>query len=207
MNVNYGVSLSGGGISIQPSPISRSGDGLAVHEVTLPVGTAGSLTLRTDNDTGEVTAAGHGLAQNDKVDVYWATGVRYGMTVGVVAGNVVPIDLGAGDNLPAQSTAVVIVKQVNIVTNIDGDNLQIAGIMAKATNPASTAKAHVDMQDSGNATIEEIDLTANQPAIFDIAGGATNVFTGNPITGIKASNGSSSEELTLQILALQDSTP
>lgn len=207
MNVTYGVSLAGGGIAIQPAPISRSGDGLVSHEVTLPVGAAGTLTTRTDNDTGEVTAAGHGLAQNDKVDVHWPSGVRYGMTVGVVAGNVVPIDLGAGDNLPAQDTAVVITKQVAIVTNIDGDNLKILGIMAKATNPASAAKAHADMQDSGNATIEEIDLTANQPQIHDITGGAANVFTGNPITSVKASNGSSSEELTLQILALADSTP
>ena len=207
MNVNYGVSLAGGSISIQPSPISRTGDGVAVHEVVLPAGKAGTLSTRTDNDTGIVTAAGHALAQNDKVDVYWDGGVRYGMTVGIVAGDDVPIDLGAGDNLPAEDEDVVIVKQVSIVTTIDGDNLQIIGIMAKATNPASTAKAHVDLQDAGAATIAEIDLAANQPHITDVAGGAANPFTGNPITSVKASNGSSSEEITLQILALADSTP
>ena len=206
----YGVSLSGAGLSISKS-ITRSGDHPNGYEVTLPVGTAGALSTRTDNDTGVVTAAGHGLAQNDKVDVFWTvggvSGRRYGMTVGVVAGNDVPIDLGAGDNLPAQASAVVITKQVQINSQIDGDAIQIIGIIAEGANPNSTAKAHIDMQDVGSASIEAIDLDANVPKIYDIAGGISNLFTGNVIEKTLAANGSSTEALTLKILSLEDSTP
>ena len=202
----YSVSLAAGGVSIQNS-VARTGDHPQGYEVTLPVGTAGSLTTRTDDNTGEVTAAGHSLAQSDVVDVHWASGVRYGMTVGVVAGNVVPVDGGAGDVLPSAATAVVITKQVSINTAIDGDAIQVIGLVVESTTTGSTAKAHIDMRDSGNATIEEIDLTANVPIIHDITGGASNVFTGNPITNSKASNGSSSETLTLKIVSIEDSTP
>jgi len=63
------------------------------------------------------------------------------------------------------------------------------------------------MQDTGSASIEAIDLTANVPQVYDIDGGATNVFTGNPITKSYAANGSATEAMTLKILSLEDSTP
>ena len=202
----YGISLSGGGMSISQS-ITRTGDHPNTYEVPLPVGAAGTLSVRTDNDTGTVTAAGHGLVNGDKIDLFWAGGRRYGMTVGTIAGNDVPIDLGAGDNLPSASTAVVITKQVVINTAVDGDAIQIIGIVAETSNPASTAKAHIDMQDTGAASIEPIDLVANTPKVYDIAGGATNIFTGNVITVSKAANGSATEPMTLKIMSLEDSTP
>ena len=211
-NATYGVSFSVGGISIQPAGIVRTGDHPNPYEVELPPGTAGSLSTRTDDDTGIITAAGHALIVGDKVNVFWSGGKRYGMTVSAVAGNDVTVGTGAGetgsgDVFPAASTTVVITKQVSINTQIDGDNIEIIGIMAQASDPASTTKAHIDMQDSGGATIEALDLTANQPLVYDIAGGVANIFTGNPITVTKAANGSSSETLTLKILSLEDSTP
>lgn len=197
----YGVSLAVGGVSIQ-KPVVREGDHPNSYEVKLPAGKSGTLSTRTSDTAGTVTAASHGLAQNDVVDVHWGTSsVRYGMTVGIVAGDDVPVSGGAGDVLPAANTAVVITKQVSINTQIDGDAIQIIGFISEG------AKAHVDMQDSGNATIEEIDLAADAAIIHDIAGGATNVFTGNPIAKTKASNGSSSVEATLKIVSLEDSTP
>jgi hypothetical protein len=206
-NATYGLSLSVGGITIQPASIVRTGDHPNPYEVELPPGKSGTLSTRTDNDTGIVTAVGHGLAQNDKVDVFWSGGRRYGMTVGVIAGNDVPIDLGAGDNLPVATTPVVITKQVQINSQIDGDAIQIIGIMAQSADPASATKVNVDMQDSGSASIEVLDLTANQPQIHDIAGGAVNPFTGNVIEKSLAANGSSTETITLKILSLEDSTP
>lgn len=207
----YGVSVSGGGLSIAKS-IARTGDHPNTYEITLPVGTAGTLSTRTDDDTGVVTAAGHTLLVGDKVNVFWSGGKRYGMTVSAVAGNDVTVGTGAGetgsgDVFPAATTAVVITKQVSINTQIDGDEIEIIAIIAEASDPNSTAKAHIDLQDSGGATIEALDLTANVSRVFDIAGGDTNVFTGNPITVSKAANGSATEELTLKILSLEDSTP
>jgi len=210
----YGVSLQSAGVAIQKT-VNRTGDHSNSYEIALPAGKAGTLSTRTDNDTGVVTAVSHGLIVGDKVDVYWTVapaGMRYGMTVSAVSGNDVTVgtgagEVGAGDNLPAQASAVVITKQVSINTAIDGDALEIIGICAEYPDPASTAKAHIDMQDSGGATIEEIDLVANVPQVWDVDGGASNVFTGNPITVSKASNGSSSEAATLKIVSLEDSTP
>ena len=163
----------------------------------------GTLTTRTDNDTGVATlSTGHGIVTNDVVDVYWAGGVRYGMDA-TVATNAVTIDGGSGDNLPAQGTAVTVTKQVDVEINFDGDDAQVVAVFYD--NPDDTgAKAHLDLQDSGDASIEEIDLvhnTANgaDAGIYDIANGDTNVFSGNRITQGKVSHDSTSAA-TLYIL-------
>ena len=201
-NANYNLTLQAGGISMQAS-VNRAGDHPNSYEVPLPAGKAGTLTTRTDDNTGEATlATGHGIVDADVVDVYWSGGMRYGMTVGTVAGDVVPLDGGAGDNFPVVTTALVVTKQVTVNTQIDGDNVQIIGIAVEG------GAGHVDMQDSGAATIAEIDLAANVPQVWDIAGGnVTNPFTGNPITVTKASNGISTADATLKIVAIEDSTP
>lgn len=163
----------------------------------------GTLATRTDDNTGVATlSTGHGIITGNKVDVYWSGGVRYGMDA-TVSTNAVTIDGGAGDNLPIATTAVTVVKQTVIEINFDGDDAQIVGIFYD--NPSDTgALAHLDLQDSGDATIEEIDLvhnTANgaDAAIYDIANGDTNVFTGNRVTQGKASHDSTSAA-TLYIL-------
>ena len=49
---------------------SREEDGLHQHDPTLPAGKAGTLTDRTDADTGIITVAeGHGITDSDTVDV------------------------------------------------------------------------------------------------------------------------------------------
>jgi hypothetical protein len=63
------------------------------------------------------------------------------------------------------------------------------------------------MQDSGPATIEEIDLTANAPVVYDITGGAANVFTGNPIVTTKASHNDTANTATLKICGVADASP
>ncbi len=206
-SASYSISLSVGGVAIQKA-VTRTGDHPNTYEISLPAGKSGTLTTRTDDDTGVLTvASGHGITDSDTVDVYWSGGMRYGVDVTATTSTTISIDLGSGDVLPAASTAIVVTKQVDINTHIDGDNVQIIAIAAEYTDQASADKAHVDMQDSGGATIEEIDLTANVPRVYDITGGDTNVFTGNPITQTKASNGSSTAAATLKILSLEDSTP
>lgn len=203
----YGVSLSAGGVSIQKSLVI-AGEGAFPIEVTLPAAKAGTLTTRTDDNTGEATlGSGHGITDGMIVDVYWSGGVRYGMTVGTVAALVVPIDGGAGDNLPTEDAAITLVQQVNINVSIDGDRVQILGIAAEYADPASTAQAHVLFEDSAGDDIAELDLTANTPLIYNIAAGVSNPFTGDPITSCKASNGSSSAAATLKITGVVDATP
>jgi len=167
---------------------------LAVEKplAAVTAGATGTLTTRTDDNTGIATlATGHGLTSADVVDVYWAAGVRYGM-VATMTVNACALEGGAGDVLPAQDTACTVVKQTAIEVNFDGDDARIVGIFYR--NPVTTtAKAHLDLQDTGDATIKEVDLVHDTVAggcnnVWNIAGGDTNVFTGNRITHGAASH-------------------
>jgi hypothetical protein len=75
------------------------------------------------------------------------------------------------------------------------------------TDLNSTAKGHVTFHDAANDQIAALDLTANQIQTYDIAGGAANPFTGDPITYLLASNGSGTAAAELKLAIAQDSTP
>ena len=202
----YAVSIG----SINQSKI-RSGDDLIDLEVTLPAGKSGTLTTRTDDNTGVVTvASGHGITASDTVDVYWATGRRYGVDVTTAGATTLDIDLGSGDNLPAQSTAVVVVKQVVVNKAIDGDNVEIIGFLAElaASTGFGVRITFFDAVSGGGSAVGNgIDLDPNSPFVLDIEGGATNLLTGSPILSFVASNGDGSNACTLKIQGLQDVTP
>lgn len=198
----YGVSLG----SINQSVV-RSGDSKIELEVSLPAGKSGTLTTRTDANTGVVTvSSGHGITDTDTVDVYWSGGRRYGVDVTATDSTTISIDLGSGDDLPSTSTAVVIVKQVPFNLALDGDNAKIVGVSYEVAG-ASGYGCRVTLLDSGDATIAGLDLDANVPNVVDIEGGQTNPYTGNPITDGVASNGSGTEAATLKIQAIVDATP
>lgn len=173
-----------------------------------------SSWVKTDADTaaGNLTA-GHGQTTGT-YDVYWTESdvakVRYGVTCTITT-NAVALDGGTGDDFPASATTgVVMCKQVSAVTYIDGDNIKIIGCFLDNASDTS-AKAHLDMQDSGNSTIEEIDLAASGASkmsrIWDVSNGDTNVFTGNVITQTKISQSSTTAAGTIYILVGEDSTP
>ena len=149
---SYNVNLSIGGVNIARG-VPRTGDHPNPYEVTLPAGKAGTLSTRTDNDTGVATvASGHGITTSDKVDVYWSGGMRYGMSVTATTSTTISVDAGAGDNFPVAATAIVVTKQVSVNTAIDGDNIQVIGILAEyATNPSPAVMSHVHFQSSAPA--------------------------------------------------------
>jgi hypothetical protein len=205
----YGLTLAVGGVSIQKSAV-RSGDHSNTYEVLLPVAKAGSNFVKTDDNTATVDLpGGHGYT-NGNFDIYWQEAgvdkVRYGVP-GTITVNALALDGGAGDNFPNTGTAVQICKQVSINTAIDGDTIQIIGLSLEYPDANSPKVGHVDLQDSGPATVEEIDLKANVPIVYDINGGAANVFTGNPIVSTKASHNDIVNAATLKIVSLEDSTP
>ncbi len=78
----------------------------------------------------------------------------------------------AGDVLPSQTTAITAAVQVVINTQIDGDAIQLAGLCMESDSPVSTILGHIIFHDASHAPIEEIDLVANEPKAWDIAGGA-----------------------------------
>lgn len=208
--VTHGQSISGGGITIQPLPIQRTNSGMIGLEDELNTAKTGTLTTRTDDNTGTLTmTAGHGLTTGQIVDIYWSTGVQRSVTVGTVATNSVPIDLGIGDNLPSTSTAVTVCVQKAINLAIDGDNAKILAVIVETNDKALRTAANVQFLDGSSAVIAEIDLVANVPQVWDIEGGSANPFTGNPITNLKATqaNSTSTETYTLKIVGVQDASP
>jgi len=197
---SVGITISIAGISIQ-SAVSRMAEGQISHEVQLPAGKAGTLTTRTSDTVGEATLGdGHGIQTGDVVDVYWTGGVRYGVTVGAVAGNAVPLtDSGDGDVYPAQDTALVASKQVTINTDFDGDDAEMFAAHC-------TKRAHVNFLDAGQASLEPVELAANEVWWWASSVGPTNPLTGNAVDEVRVSNGTT-DAATFKLGILYDSTP
>jgi hypothetical protein len=208
-SVQLGISLNAGSVSIQET-ITRTPDAAFGYEVTLPVAKTGTLSTRTDDETGTLTmSASHGITTGAIIDIYWSGGARYGVLVGTVSVNSVPIgadDAGTGDVLPAADTAITAAVQVQSNVYIDGDNLSMIGVELNTTEGTSGV-GHCDFQETDNTSIVNLELVGNTPKVYDIAGGATNPFTGDPIFELKASNGSSSTAATLKVCGGYDSTP
>jgi hypothetical protein len=163
----------------------------------LAAGKAGTLSTRTDDNTGTATlASGHGILTGDVVDVYWSTGIRRGMTVGTVSGTSVPIDLGAGDNLPAQATAIVVCKVTTLDVDLTGNSI----IMAVAT---ATRRASVSIQQNDGTVIKALDLgrSGNDGEVWDWASDTdvTNPFAGVSVGKVVISNGSSAGTNTVSV--------
>lgn len=209
-SVTHSQSISGGSVTIQTQPVIRTNSGPIGLEDTLSSAKSGTLTTRTDNNTGELTmAAGHGITTGQIIDIYWDGGVQRSVTVGTVATNAVPIDGGIGDNLPADETAITAVVQKSINLAIDGDNTDIIAIVLETTTKTLRTAGNVQFLDAASDVIAEIDLVANVPQVWDIEGGSSNPFTGDPITNLKASqaNTTTTETYTLKIVGVQDASP
>jgi hypothetical protein len=209
-SITIAKAISGGGLSISSLPVTRTASGGITLEESMSVAKTGTLTTRTDNTDGELTmSASHGITTGATIDLYWTTGVRYGVTVGTVATNAVPISGGAGDNLPADETAITAVVQQSASLSIDGDNAKIIVVAVETVDKTIRTAAHVQFRDSTNDEIAEIDLVTNVPQDWDIQGGSANPFTGDPITNIKFSQGgtSTTETYTLKIIGVQDASP
>jgi len=209
VSVTYGLSVSGSGAAIQ-SQVTRSGSASIGLIESLAAAKPGTLSTRTNNTDGTLTMeAGHGFTTAAVIDLYWAGGVRYGVVVGTVATNSVPISGGAGDNLPAQATAITAVLESQANIFIDGDNTELLAIELRTNNRALRTAGHVAFYDADDALVAELDLVANIPQVYDIAAGITNPFTGEPITYAKISQAGSltTENYQLQIIGVYDATP
>ncbi len=194
-----------GGLVIRGTA-GHSADGGQAHEIALPSGTAGTLTDRTDDDTGEATLeSGHGLQTNDIVAVFWSGGSRYGITA-AVAGDVITIAAGVGDNLPAMSTAVVVTQMVDITGLFESDDLQ-------AIVAGCDQRCHLSFIGSAGSPLLDVGLPAGEPWDWAADRGITNPLGGASV-GVAATgrafgvyNGSSTTAATLKIGIVLDTTP
>lgn len=167
-----------------------------------PAGTAGTLSTRTDNDTGTVTSNSHPFNDGDLVDVYWTGGRRYGMLVSSDAANtfvIGAVGTGSGDNLPIATTSLVVCKQQ--VINIDFDPTAL-----KRVRVLSTVRGHIEFIDDADVSVLGQELTASEPWDWVSGQNITNPLTGDPIAEVRVSNGTTSAG-TLKIGVLYDSTP
>ena len=198
--IRLSTTVSIGGVSIS-GRTDRTAEGQVGQQVSLAAGKTGTLTTRTDNDTGVATmTAGHGLTTGDKCDVFWATGARYGMAA-TVATNAVTLDAGGGDNLPTTSTALVVCKETVITSVFDGDTALMLAAM-------STQRGYVQFQESDNTVIFATELgTANEPFTWVYDQGIANPITGDPVGQIVVSNASSTTAATFTVGALLDTVP
>lgn len=114
----------GGLVNASETQVLTDDEGVVANP-SVPAAQPGVLTVRTDNNTGSLTMtnSGHGIVTGQRIDLFWAGGARYGMTVGTVAGLVVPIDLGSGSNLPSAAAAIVVGIATDTGFGITGDNL------------------------------------------------------------------------------------
>lgn len=191
---NYGMTI--GGTSLQ-GQIVRSAEGLITQEPDLPAAKAGSLTTRTDDDTGSVTlSTGHGIATNDIVDVYWVGGVRYGMTA-TVTGNVVAVDGGAGTALPAAATAMTMAVQIVVDCDVAGSQLSALAITC-------LQRCHLHYTTNADASLLAIPIAANEPYTWISGTGPANPLAGGAVGKIKVSNGST-EAAVLRVSMLYES--
>lgn len=203
--VTIAGSVSGGSVQVS-NRVVRTADSVSGLEVPLPAGKLVTAWVKTDADTaGCNLPAGHGYTTGN-FDVFWSeSGVakrRYKVP-GTITVNALALDGGSGDAFPATAAAdVVATKQVAVNVAIDGDALAV--LAANLRYASGEGKGSIAFYDVGNALIAQVDLPQ---APYDITGGNSNPFTGNPITNALATNGISTLAATLQIVVGQDSTP
>jgi len=179
--------------------VTRTEDGQISHAPTLAAAQAGSLTTRTSDTVGEATlGAEHGITTAQVVDVYWSGGVRYGVTVGTVDGTAVPLaDSGAGDNLPAENTALTVAPRITIDTDFDGDLVTMIAA-------ACASRAHLHFVEDDETSLLAVELTAGEPWTWASDSSVTNPLADAVVGKVYASCGAAAAAV-VNLAALYDS--
>lgn len=108
--------------------VTASTDAELTAEPSVPAAKTGALTTRTDANTGTLTMdPGHGFTDGAKISIFWNGGSRSNVTVGTVATNSVPIDLGSGDDLPDDETTITAAVPTSVPFSVIGDNVDAVG--------------------------------------------------------------------------------
>lgn len=201
LSVTLTKSVSIGGRTVS-GRIVRTAEGEFSETVTLAAGKAGTLSTRTDDNTGTLTlGASHGITTGQIIDLYWSGGIRRTMTVGTVAGTSVPIDLGVGDVLPAAATAIVACVQTVVNFDFDGDEAILVAASA-------TRRSSVEFQQDAGTVIKSLDLgkSGTDGEAWDWAnnGDVANPFVGVDVGKVVVSNGSSAGTNTVVFGAVLD---
>lgn len=191
-------SITLGGVTVSGKATRTAGQVISDTYEGLPAAKAGTLTTRTDDNTGVATlATGHNIISTNVVDVYWDGGIRRGM-VATVSVNAVTIEGGAGDNLPAQGVAVRLSKQVPINMDFVGANAEIVAVVANR-------RCSVEWQEADGTPIYQRDLTAGEPFVWFADSGTSNPLAAETVGKVVVSNGDTSNTCNVSQAVLYDS--
>lgn len=185
-----------------PTKSTVTADGNIGKTPTVAAAKTGTLTTRTDDNTGELTmAASHGITTGARLDLYWDGGSRRGITVGTVATNAVPIDLGAGDNLPIATTVITAMVPTEEDFTVDGDNVTAIAMYSDQAGQivfCETDDTEVKAYSVGGA------VGADQSTFWTADRDATNPLAGGAITKVYFSHGTSSASANMRAVVLYD---
>jgi len=200
------ITASIGGVTVQKT-ITRTADHPNPYEVSLPVAWPVSSWVKTDANTAAGNLAGGHGQTTGTYDVYWTGGARYDVSVTVTV-NALALDGGSVTDFPASAdTTVVVCKQTQINTAIDGDAIKLGVVSLEYADSAATSVGRLLFEDAAGDDILSLAVAANIPQVYDVAGGQTNPFTGDPITVCRATHSNTAYAGTLKIAMLEDSTP
>lgn len=178
-------------------------DGAIVKNPTLGPAKTGALTTRTDANTGVLTMeSGHGIGTGNRLDVYWTNadgtkGRRYGMTVGTVSTNSVPIDGGAGDDLPALvSGTYAITAMVPRLETFPVPAADMEALFVGCGGPATAVFREDDDTPVVAVTVDD----ANDSYVWDANGGTTPF--GADVADVYLSHGDSSMPRPVNVVAM-----
>ena len=182
---------TGPGISIG-GQVTVDSEVFVTYTYSVPAGTTGTLTTRTDANTGTITASssGHGIATGERFDIHWvdANGVprcQYKVTAGTVSGASIPFDSGVGDDLPIATYAVVVSECVQL------DQAMILADMEVFAVGGTTYGKFVLEKADGTVVYNKTLGTTGFGEIWYEDSGATNPVT-DAVAKAFLSNGSSS---------------
>lgn len=171
------------------------GDSIESTSPSVAAAKSGTLTTRTDDDTGVVTfATGHGFTTGNKIDIFWSGGSRRAMDA-TVAGDAATLDGGTGDNLPVLSTVITGMVPTEVPFVVDGDT--VVGLAISCSVPGYAVFVDDAAAEITDATYA---LDNNESATW-ISGDSTNPLAGDVTSLVKLSHGSTSaKEMTVKVV-------
>lgn len=199
VNVQHQELVNCMGFNVQVNR-DASADGFVGGNPTIARAKVGTLSTRTDNDTGVLTLeTGHGVttAVANKLDMYWDGGKRVGVTVGSVSGLSVPVDGGSGDNLPDADTVVTAMVPQSEDFAVDGDDL--VAILA-----TSGTRATIKVIDDAPSTALTIAVESQTEGyVWNSTQGTTNPVAGDTLVSVLLSHDDGVNSQSVGILGVK----
>jgi hypothetical protein len=177
-------------------------DGVVGTEPALAAAKTGSLTTRTNNVAGTLTMnTVHGINTADVIDIYWADGVAYKVTVGTVSVNTVPISGASGDALPAANTAITAMVVHEETFAAVATSLQALAVYAAGTQCVARFR---DASDVDVAVIVVNPGTEGYVWFTGDDSGSANPFGSTDVANVLLTHGSSGGTITVSAYGYVD---